>query len=379
MTTNNVVQIFKPLASLRLALVSLGLLMLLVFFGTLAQVHIGTFAAQKEYFNSVFVYGRPFGFRMPILPGGLLVGGAWLVNLIAAFVFQFRFVKKKIGLLISHSGLILLLFGQFLTQTMARESQMPIEVGQSSNFSESPRDMELVFTMTSDPEFDEVTSIPASIFKHVGLIHAPALPFGVRIKKYFPNARMSMGQGAAVSLATQGIGTRVSIEDAPPVASDDEMNNASVYLEIVDGEKSHGVWLVSAGLGAPQSVNVQGKDYSMAIRPRRTYLPFTLELKEFRHDIYPGTDIPKNFSSLVHLINPEKNESRDALIYMNHPLRYEGKTFYQASFGKNDTLSVFQVVENPAWITPYVSCAMVVLGLAIHFLISLFAFFKRRA
>ena len=108
-------------------------------------------------------------------------------------------------------------------------------------------------------------------------------------------------------------------------------------------------------------------------------MPFTLTLKEFHHDIYPGTDIPKNFSSLVHLDDPNKNESRDALIYMNHPLRYRGLTFYQASYGKNDTLSIFQVVRNPAWVTPYVSCTVILFGLAIQFLTHLFGFLKVRS
>ena len=88
------------------------------------------------------------------------------------------------------------------------------------------------------------------------------------------------------------------------------------------------------------------------MRPLREYLPYSITLKKFHHDVYPGTDIPKNFSSLVHIDNPGRRESRDVLIYMNQPLRYLGKTFYQASFGKGDTLSVLQVVQNPGWLLP---------------------------
>ncbi|HEY6101108.1 MAG TPA: hypothetical protein VIW03_16855, partial [Anaeromyxobacter sp.] len=57
--------------------------------------------------------------------------------------------------------------------------------------------------------------------------------------------------------------------------------------------------------------------------------------------------------------------------YMNQPLRYDGKAFYQASFGKNDTLSILQVVSNPGWLLPYVSTVLVTLGLLVHFAISL--------
>jgi len=69
----------------------------------------------------------------------------------------------------------------------------------------------------------------------------------------------------------------------------------------------------------------------------------------------------------VRLVDPSQHEDRDVLIYMNHPLRYGGKTFYQASFGKEDTLSVLQVVENPGWLLPYLACALVGLGLLAHF------------
>ena len=85
----------------------------------------------------------------------------------------------------------------------------------------------------------------------------------------------------------------------------------------------------------------------------------------------PGTDIPKNVSSLVRISNPTSGEERDVLIYMNQPLRYDGKAFYQASFGKGDTLSILQVVENPGWLIPYVSTVLVTLGLLVHFAISL--------
>ena len=114
------------------------------------------------------------------------------------------------------------------------------------------------------------------------------------------------------------------------------------------------------------------------LRRRREYLPFAMTLKRFQHDVYPGTDIPKNFSSLVHLSRPSTGEARDVLIYMNQPLRYAGKAFYQASFGKNDTLSILQVVENPGWLLPYISCVLVSAGLILHFALVLGRSLRRR-
>lgn len=370
-------RIFQNLASVKITLVCFGLGMVLVFWGTIAQVQLGTFRAQQVFFNSFFVFKEMGSIQVPVFPGGLLLGFAWLVNLVSAFIVRFRINKKKIGLFISHSGLILLLGGQCFTQLVARESQMPIEIGESRNYSESIREFELVFIDKSHPDIDEVTSIPDSLLRKNKKILHHGLFFDVDVIWFFPNSRLSMGQEGNASGATRGIGTRIHADEIPLVSSDEELNTPSVLIEIKEGKQSHGVWLVSSGLGAPQFFNIQGKDIEVAMRQRRHYFPFTLTLKEFHHDIYPGTDIPKNFSSLVRLVNPDKNEQRETLIYMNNPLRYDGKTFYQASFGKNDTLSVFQVVENPFYPSPYLGCALVILGLATHFLSHLFRFVRK--
>jgi hypothetical protein len=382
------------LSSVQLTLVCLGLAMVLVVFGTLAQVHMGTFAAQKEYFNSWWIYGDLGDSRVPVFPGGLSVGALWLINLLAAFAMRFTFQRKDTGILISHFGLILLLMGQFLTQSLAYESNMPIEVGKSSNYTQAFRDTELVLIKSVDADLDEVTSIPSSLLSREIEIHPPRRPFYLVVHRFIKNAQLGMapspqalslqGEGGRrpgegpPSLATQGIGTRVSAQEIPPVTSDDDVNTPAVYVEVREGARSLGVWLVSSGLGAPQSFFSGGDEYRLAMRPRRYYLPFTLTLKEFHHDIYPGTDIPRNFSSLVHLSDPAKHEERDILIYMNHPLRYGGKTFYQASFGEGDQLSVFQVVQNPTSAGPYVSCALVVLGLAVQFFLHLLDFLRKR-
>ena len=181
------------------------------------------------------------------------------------------------------------------------------------------------------------------------------------------------------SPATQGIGGRIAVQPMPMTQKDDDLNVPAAYVEVLEEQgKSLGTWLISSGLGAPQSFHVQGKEYHLFLRPRRQYYPFALTLKEFTHDLYSGTDIPKNFASRVRVAYAAKGENRDALIYMNHPLRYEGKTFYQASFGKGDRLSVLQVVENPVSWAPYIACALVILGLLIQFLSHLFDFLKER-
>jgi cytochrome c biogenesis protein ResB len=131
------------------------------------------------------------------------------------------------------------------------------------------------------------------------------------------------------------------------------MDMPSALVEIVTPQGSLGTFLVSAWLDQPQTFTFDNHAYELLLRQERYYLPFSLHLIEFRHDKYPGTDIPKNFSSRVRLQNLENREDREVRIFMNNPLRYAGETFYQASFDPDDHGSVLQVVHNPSWLTPY--------------------------
>jgi hypothetical protein len=122
----------------------------------------------------------------------------------------------------------------------------------------------------------------------------------------------------------------------------------------------------------------------MDFRPVREYKPFALTLLRTTHEKYAGTDIPKNFQSRVRLRHAATGEDREVDIYMNNPLRHEGYTFFQYQMGREQVAeggrgtSALQVVRNPSWITPYVGCVLVGLGLLVQFLIHLVKFIARR-
>ena len=372
---------WNALASLQLTIILLSLLMALVLLCTLAQVEMGTFGAVAVYMRSFLVWWRPQGlpFPLPVFPGGTLVGMVLAANLTAALVKRFDFSFGKVGLWIVHAGLILLVVGEFATGAFQVDTRMSIEEGQTANYLENLREMELAITDVSDPSREVGVSIPESVLARSGSIPVPGTPLTIQVKHFFKNAQLGPRDPAdPPSQATAGVGANVKIREAEPVSSDNEMNQTSALIEPVAGGRSYGTWLVSQALGAPQSFTHEGRTYQLAMRHRRQYLPYAVTLKKFSHDKYAGTDIPKNFSSLVHLSNPRTGEARDVLISMNQPMRYDGKAFYQASFGKGDTLSILQVVSNPGWLLPYISCVLVTIGLLIHFGITLRKNMKRR-
>ncbi|HWD21351.1 MAG TPA: cytochrome c biogenesis protein ResB [Verrucomicrobiae bacterium] len=389
--------------SLRLTLVCLGLALVLVFAGTLAQVHLGLYVVQSEFFRSFFIYWKPAGthWQIPIFPGGWLIGTALLMNLLAAHIVRFHFSRRKLGLLIVHAGLLLLLGGFFISEILQVESQMRLEIGETKSYAEDSRRNELVVIDVTDPDRDNVVAVPESRLEQGGEIRPEGLPFSLRVKRYLPNSQPAgpmSGAGEKIK-AANGVGQRMLFSPAPVVSRMDDENKPAAWIEIAAGQEVIGNWTVSTWLtkrpwcialteqfgalgiavNAPQSFTWRGRNYVIALRPTRYYKPYTITLLEFKHDVYAGTDVPSNFSSKVHLRDPARGEDRDVVIRMNSPLRYGGETYYQASFEPGDRVSILQVVHNPAAMVPYVSCSLIIVGLMAQFFTHLLAFVRRRA
>jgi hypothetical protein len=374
--------LFNVFSSLKLTVACLVLGCVLVFWGTLAQVHLGLYKAQNEFFRSFFIFWQPSNseFKIPVFPGGYFLGTVLLINLLAAHLRFYEPGKRKIGIMLIHLGVVLLLVGQMLTDALSRESALHFRIGQTKNYSEAQRDYELAITDTTDRKSENVVAIPEPLLVRQG--HAPdgTLPFQIRLKTFYANSDLSdkPESGLDPVPGTIGFGSSFYWRQLPRETAMDRVDMPSAIVEIAAAHDAPTTYLVSAYLSQPQRFTCNGRSYEMALRSERYYMPFSLKLLEFHHDNYPGTDIPRNFASRVRVENPQTGEDREVLIYMNNPLRYSGLTFYQASYDPDDGGSVLQVVRNPGWLTPYVSCLLVGAGLIVQFLQHLIPFLKRR-
>jgi ResB-like family protein len=366
--------------SLKLTVVLLGLSALLVFFATLDQQNLGVWGIQEKWFRSVVVLQNVHGFPVPVFPGGYFLGVLLLLNLVAAHVYRFKWSAKKIGIFLTHLGLIVLLVGELLTNLWQQDFQMRLEEGDTKNYAESPRLNELAIIDMTDPKWDDVVAVPEKLLQRGESLQHPKLPFRVVVKDFFPNSALQMraqAPNASPSLATTGIGPNVAVTPLPITYKQDEANLPSAYVELIGPQGSLGTWLVSTQL-TDQKFDFEGKTYRLNLRPERFYTHFTISLIKFSHDRYPGTEVDKNFSSKIRLQTDDGQTDREVLIYMNNPLRFEGLTFYQSGF-ENDRTTILQVVKNPSWLLPYLACAMLFAGLVIHFGISLISFAGKRS
>ena len=95
------------------------------------------------------------------------------------------------------------------------------------------------------------------------------------------------------------------------------------------GGKPLGTYLFTTMLERKQEVRVGDKAYQVAYRFKRTYKPYKVQVSKVEYDFYPGTKIPKDYASTVVVNDPAHGEHGPIRIWMNHPMYYQGETFYQ--------------------------------------------------
>lgn len=297
--------------------------------------------------------------------------------------------KKRSGVILIHMGVLLLLVGEGVTSRMQREGQMIIDEGQSVPYVQDMRTPELAVTDTSPADYDEQAIFPRAMLERGGVLRAAPLPFDLRVDEYYPNSQLLGPMQAGPEnkpKATAGIGTRVSMVGIPKFTGTEAQNIdvPAAYVTLLDRRTGEALdkYLLTTDFRFPtvsgaQEVQFGGKTYTIQLRYAREYKPYALTLVKFSHDVYTGTDRPKNYSSRVRITDPSQNVDREVLIRMNEPLRYAGETFYQSSFMGEKT-TILQVVRNPGWLMPYVACTVGGTGMVTHFGITLLNFLRKR-
>jgi len=293
---------------------------------------------------------------------------------------------RRAGIVLLHGGIALMMFSELLTGIAAEEANMQIFVGRAVSFAADNRSFEIAVVDKSDAKEDAVTVVPGSLItaaaKSGKSIEHSGLPFSIRVLEYFPNSETRLAQPGESSPATKGVGALHLAIDRPTsvgVGDKQTVDVPAVAVELLSAEQeSLGTLLLSPTL-RKESLEIAGKLYEMDLRFKRLDKPYSVELLEFKHDVYVASNTAKNFSSKVKLVDSEQNVEREFKIWMNNPLRYGGDTLYQSSFDPdNPNYSVLQVVTNSGWMIPYVSCMLVATGLLAHFGAIFFRFAKRQ-
>ena len=360
---NNLLK-WAPRLALRLARADMvfwlmPVLMILLIAGTLAQKWIGLYAAHQLFFSSFVLWAGP----VP-LPGGYTVLGVLTLNLAFKFLFASEWNWNKAGIILSHLGVLILLVGGLLTALTAKEHYMILAEGQESPYVYDYVRRELAIYKNED----SVLKIPFEIVKN----DRPSLPFTLEVLRTYKNSHIVKREEMAEEFdqrTLHGMAMHMALQDKP--AERDPEANISGLVFAVRGldEAQDGIYIAIEGMPAPITLRYKDNEYHVILGKAQTRLPFSLKLKNFIKESYPGTNKARAYSSDI--IVQDGALEWPAIVEMNKPLRYKGYTFFQSSF-ERDTLgterSIFAVVKNQGRLLPYIGTIILAAGLLLHIL-----------
>ena len=373
------------LSSMKLSVVLLVLLAILTFLGTLAQKDQGLYFVQKEYFESWFVFPRLFGFLVLPLPGAVPVLALLFLNLLVGGLVRLRWSARNFGILVTHCGIALLLLSGFVKLSMSDAGHMFLYEGETGSRIISPHDWELALMRQDGDEVVERV-VPGDVLEAaVGgrrvRLPGEGLPFSVEVHHFLPHCRPTRVGPRFEPRAPVVDG--VFLGAAPQfiwAASDREMQLPGCYVTVVDsagGDSRQAILWADDRLGGgrdlqPFTFESGGQTWGLELRHKTWNSPFSLRLDRFKKTDHPGTMTPRDYSSWVTVLEPEK-QPRPVHIYMNEPLRKDGLIFFQSNWGPQPPrsgppwYSVFEVARNPSDQWPLWASLVILAGLVIHF------------
>lgn len=355
-------KIIMALAGPYVATVALAWLMVLLVLGTLAQAEMGLYQAQLKYFSSVVLWLGP----LPT-PGGASTLGLLGVGLSLKLLLH-PWRLKQLGSLLAHISVWLLLVGGLFTALTSTEGYLRVAEGQQSNIINSYHTPELA-VLAADGR--SLLTYPVAALK-------PGARLGVGdeqllVEAYFPNSQLRERPAPLEDGLT--IGARRFLEFTAKAAEpDDERNRPTLLFTKLNSRNQPTAKLVLfQGQPVPQPVLFTGQpSATLVLRPAQSSLPFTVALKHFENEYYPGTNVARHYASAVNIISPQSG-AWPSTIQMNAPLRYQGFTLYQASFVMPETAgpeeSILAVVHNQGYLIPYAAGILLCLGLLLHLLL----------
>ncbi len=120
----------------------------------------------------------------------------------------------------------------------------------------------------------------------------------------------------------------------------------------------------SFNIEPPVAFTQDSLNFRLSYGSKQVELPFSIKLRDFQLERYPGSMSPKSYASEITVV--DKDISFDFRIFMNHVLDYQGYRFFQSSYNDSgDIEQTFLSVNHDQWGTwiTYLGYALLFLGL----------------
>ncbi len=318
---------------------------LLLVAGTISQRYIGLYESQKIFFTS---------------PPAIALLGLLTLSLTAKFLFFSPWTKRRAGINLAHLGILVLLGGGFLTALSSQEGSMVIPEGEETATVQDYHIRDLVI-MAADGKTQTVPFTALRPGKRIVLHENATIEILARCK----NCDIERREAGDESLRSMAKFMRLT-PGKPKLKDEDNIVGVTLRLRSGNAEMD-GIYILFDPMPKPIDITTGDKTFSLIMAKRQYYLPFFLYLEDFQADRHPGTNMARAYHSDVTV--RDGTISWPVRIEMNAPLRYKGYTFFQSSFFKPEgdrEYSVLAVVENRAWLFPYIGTGLMAFGLLLH-------------
>ncbi|MEE4199050.1 MAG: c-type cytochrome biogenesis protein CcsB [Bacteroidales bacterium] len=250
-----------------------------------------------------------------------LILGLMIINLVGQ-IFSYRlYRKKKLTVFMFHLSFVLIILGAGITRYFGFEGTMHIREGEKQNQCIS-RDRFLHFTvkdlkgnvLDSASQKLTLTQVSWDDYRYTTRVGNTKLTLELADYKITPG-----GRGVIHFLLTHG------------------MKKEDIYL-----------WTGADSETKPVEKPLGEYFVVLHYQPRIITLPFSLMLRDFILEKYPGSSSPSSYKSNVILIDKDNNTRLPYSIYMNHILKYKGWRFYQSSYDNDEKGTILSVNKDRA-------------------------------
>ncbi len=311
-------KILDSLLSLKTTLLLLFLLGLGAAIATFIENDFGTSSAR------VLVYNHWWYESVLILTGLNLLG-----------VILRRKMWKRLSLFTFHVGFLVILIGAGLTRYVGQEGILHIREGKSENrmISSEPY-LQVTIQSAGKTYFQEfqkdMTALGSNDFSHTILFGA-ADQIDVRYADYSYSRENGHDMGMlSVEVCYKGV----------------------CKVEKLIGQRNM--------KGYPKKFAFDGVEAAVEFGSKVLTLPFSVKLRDFQLDRYPGSMAPSSYASEVTVLDGEN--TLDYRIYMNHTLDYGSYKFFQSSYDQDELGTVLSVNDDPGKWPTYLGYLLLVIG-----------------
>lgn len=353
-TVRNITDLCRWLARPVLLFYALPWLMVLLAAGTLAQAEIGLYDAHREYFTTWILWWGP----LP-LPGTYLTLTLITASLSAKFILGSPWNPARLGTTLTHLGVLVLLYGGMATALTQLEGFMVITEGDRADTAADYH--ERVLKIFKDDSL--AAQIPFEALREGRAVGD--LPFSLTPIFICANCSAEEIRGGG-DIKRHGMAEKIDLI-AIPREKENEMNLSGMMFEASGTGATDGLYATLEDVPMIPHFEVNDVTYGVQMGRYVYDVPFAIELVDFKREDYPGSDEARAYHSDV--ILHDGDVRWPVRIEMNAPLRYQGYTLYQASYGMTPDgreRTVLSVVRNKGWLFPYLASAIIFAGLCTH-------------